>query len=47
MTEDHQLNGRAHAWIQAIESQYVSVPIPENTAPVAASVAEVGNFKML
>lgn len=47
MTEDHQLNARAHAWIKAIHSQYVSVPVPDQTASVAASIAEVGNFKML
>jgi hypothetical protein len=47
MTEDHQLNERAHAWIRAIHGQYVSSPLPAQAAAAVANVAEVGNFKML
>jgi hypothetical protein len=47
MTEDHQLNDRGRAWIEAIHGAYASAPITDATAPVAATVAEVGNFKIL
>lgn len=47
MTEDHQLNERAHAWIRAMHAQYASGPVSGATAAVAATVAEVGNFKIL
>jgi len=46
MTEDHQLNDRARAWIRAIHGEYASAPVPAHT-PAVATVAEVGNFKML
>ncbi len=47
MTEEHQLNGRAKQWIAAIHAQYTSTPVSESDAAVAATVAEVGNFKIL
>lgn len=47
MTEDHKLNARAQTWIKAIHAQYVSAPVAVADAGVLASVAEVGNFKIL
>jgi D-alanine-D-alanine ligase-like ATP-grasp enzyme len=47
MTEDHQLNERGRAWIEAIHAAYASVPLTDLNAPVATTVAEVGNFKIL
>lgn len=47
MTEDHQLNDRARTWITAMHGQYVSTPVTEANAAVAATAAEVGNFKIL
>lgn len=47
MTEDHQLNDRARAWINAMHSQYRAGPVPAAGAGVAAAVAEAGNFKIL
>ncbi len=47
MTEDHQLNERGRAWIEAIHAAYASTPLTELNAPVATTVAEVGHFKLL
>lgn len=47
MTEDHQLNDRARTWIAAMHGEYVSTPITAANAAVAATAAEVGNFKIL
>jgi len=47
MTEEHQLNERARRWIDALHAQYVSVPVSASDAAVVASVADVGNFKIL
>ena len=47
MTEDHQFNDRARAWIEAIHGQYVAGPVPVATAPLAATLADVGHFKIL
>ncbi|HUF68449.1 MAG TPA: biotin carboxylase [Longimicrobiales bacterium] len=47
MTDDHQLNDRAHQWIQGILAHYVSVPVGAEQTQVAAQIAEVGNFKIL
>lgn len=47
MTAEHQLNDRARTWIEAIHAEYTSAPLSTEDAAVAASVAEVGNFKIL
>jgi hypothetical protein len=45
--KEHQLNDRARTWIEAIHAEYTSTPLSNKDAAVAASVAEVGNFKIL
>ncbi|MCA9147266.1 MAG: hypothetical protein KDB05_31030, partial [Planctomycetales bacterium] len=47
MTEDFQLNDRAHAWTNGILAQYESRPVTPAESHVAVEIAEVGNFKML
>ncbi len=49
MTEDHQLNERAHRWIKALGGQYASAPVGEGGPAGAAITAPVapGNFKIL
>jgi hypothetical protein len=47
MTEDHQLNDRARAWIAGIHGQYRAGPVAAGDAAVAATVANGGNFKLL
>jgi hypothetical protein len=47
MTEDFQLNDRAHAWTNGILAQYKSRPVTPAESHVAVEIAEVGNFKML
>lgn len=47
MTEDHQLNARGRAWIEAIHGAYHSTPMAGHEVPADVTVAEVGNFKLL
>lgn len=47
MTDDQQLNDRAKKWIDVVHSAYASTPVTAENAAVAASAAEVGNFKIL
>ena len=47
MTDDHELNDRARAWIDGIVGQYQSVPVDPTDEPEAAQLVEVGNFKIL
>jgi hypothetical protein len=47
MTEDFQLNDRAHAWTNGILAQYKSRTVTPAESHVAVEIAEVGNFKML
>jgi glutathione synthase/RimK-type ligase-like ATP-grasp enzyme len=47
MTDDHQLNDRARAWIEAIKGQYDSVHVDPEAQPSVAQFMEVGNFKIL
>jgi hypothetical protein len=47
MTEDHQMNERGKAWIKAIHAAYQSTPMAGHEVPANATVAEVGNFKIL
>ena len=46
MTDDHQLNDRARAWIDAIKGQYDSVHVDPEAQPSVAQFMEVGNFKI-
>lgn len=43
MTDDFQLNERAHAWLQAIKSSYQATPLPVAEAPGLSA----GSFKIL
>ncbi len=47
MTEDHQINDRTRAWIKGLHGEFSSMPLEAAEAPAAATLAEVGNFKML
>ncbi|CAN5752650.1 biotin carboxylase [soil metagenome] len=47
MTDDHQLNDRARAWIDGILGQYESVDVDPAQQPETAQLMEVGNFKIL
>jgi D-alanine-D-alanine ligase-like ATP-grasp enzyme len=46
MTGDFELNDRAKAWIRGIHGHYASAPVPAKEAKPAATVAEVGSFKL-
>lgn len=47
MTADHQLNDRAHAWIDAIHAHYASHAVSAHDSATVTSAIEVGNFKIL
>jgi hypothetical protein len=47
MTDEHELNDRARAWIDGILAQYETVDVDPEGAPDAAQLVEVGNFKIL
>lgn len=47
MTEDHQLNDRARAWIDAMHAHYTSAAVAAHDAATVTSAIEVGNFKIL
>jgi len=47
MTEDHQLNDRARAWIDGILAHYHSRPLQPAESSVATQAIDVGNFKIL
>jgi D-alanine-D-alanine ligase-like ATP-grasp enzyme len=47
MTDDHELNDRARAWIDGILGQYDSVEVDPEQQPDTAQLMEVGNFKIL
>ncbi len=47
MTDDHELNDRARAWIRGILGQYETTVVNPEEEPAAAQLVEVGNFKIL
>jgi biotin carboxylase len=47
MTDDHELNDRARAWIEGIQTQYEAVDVDPETQADGAKLMEVGNFKIL
>ncbi|MEX2529990.1 MAG: biotin carboxylase [Gemmatimonadota bacterium] len=47
MTDEHELNDRARAWIRGILGQYETTAVNPETEPAAAQLVEVGNFKIL